>query len=130
LLLDHHGHDLVVKPAGLLSSLGLLLGGGAEGVQLLAGDAPHVADVLSGGAHVVVVISVPQAVLDHGVDDLLIAHAGAPALSGQRIGSSGHVLSAAGHDDIGVAGQDGAGTLNDGLHTGAAHHAHGIGGHR
>ena len=48
------GNDLVVKPSGLLGRLGLLLGGGAEGIQLLAGDAPHVADVLRSGAHVVV----------------------------------------------------------------------------
>ena len=47
--LDHHGDDLVVEAAGLLGGLGLLLGGGGEGVLLLAGDAPDVVDVLGGG---------------------------------------------------------------------------------
>ena len=129
LLLDHDGHDLVVKPSGLLGRLGLLLGGGAEGIQLLAGDAPHVADVLRSGAHVVVVVGVPQAVLDHGVHDLLVAHTGAPALGGEGVRGGGHVLGAAGHDDVGVAAQDGAGALDDALHAGAANHAHGVGGH-
>ena len=128
LLLDHDGDDLVLEAAGLDGGLGLLLGGGAESVQLLTGDAPHVADVLGGGAHVIVVEGVPQTVADHGVDDLLVTHAGAPALLGQGIGSGGHVLHAAGHHDVGVAGEDGAAGLDDGLHTGAADHAHGVGG--
>ena len=130
LLLDLHGdgNDLIVKTAGSLSSLGLLLGGSAEGVELFAGDAPNIADVLGGGAHVVVVERIPQAVLDHGVDKLLVAHAGAPAGVGSSIRSGAHVLGAAADDDIGVAGEDGAASLNDGLHTGAADHTDGIGG--
>ena len=76
----------------------------------------------------VVVIGVPQAVLDHGVHQLLVAHAGAPAGVGSGIGRSAHVLGTAAHHDVGVAGQDGAGTLNHGLHAGAAHHTHGVGG--
>ena len=130
LLLDLHGdgNDLIVKTAGSLRGLGLLLGGSAEGVELFAGDAPNIADVLGGGAHVVVVERIPQAVLDHGVDKLLVAHAGAPAGVGSGIRSGAHVLGAAADDDIGVAGEDGAASLNDGLHTGAADHTDGIGG--
>ena len=130
LLLDLHGdgNDLIVKTAGSLSSLGLLLGGSAEGVELFAGDTPNIADVLGGGAHVVVVERIPQAVLDHGVDKLLVAHAGAPAGVGSGIRSGAHVLGAAADDDIGIAGEDGAASLNDGLHTGAADHAHGVSG--
>ena len=77
----------------------------------------------------VVVVGVPQTVPDHGVDDLLVPHPGAPALIGQGEGGGGHVLGAAGHNDIGVPGQDGPGALDDALHAGAAHHAHGVGGH-
>ena len=128
LLLDHHGDDLVVEAAGVQSGLSLVLGGGGELVQLLTGDAPHVADVLGGGAHVIVVERIPQTVADHGVDDLLVTHAGAPALLGQGIGGSGHILHAAGHHDVGIAGEDGAAALDDGLHAGAAHHTHGVGG--
>ena len=76
----------------------------------------------------IVVVSVPQAVLDHGVDELLLAHASAPAGLGDGVGSSGHILGAAAHDHVGVAALDGAGALDDGLQTGAADHADGVGG--
>ncbi len=129
-LLDLHGDgdNLVVELAGGLRGFALLLGGDGKLVLLLAGNAPHVANVLSGGAHVVVVVCVPQAVLDHGVHQLLVAHAGAPAGIGSHVGSSGHVLRAAADHHVGVAGQNGACTLDDRLHTGAADHAHGVGG--
>ena len=76
----------------------------------------------------IVVISVPQAVLDHGVDQLLIAHAGTPAGVHGGEGSGAHVLGTTADNDVGVAGQDGAGALDDGLHTGAADHADGVSG--
>ena len=131
-LLDLHGHgnDLIVKPAGGLGGLSLLLGGGGKLVLLLAGDAPDVVDVLGSGAHVVVVVGIPQAVLDHLVHQLLVAHAGAPAGVGSQEGSGAHVLGAAADHNVGVAGQDGAGALDDRLHTGAADHAHGVGRNR
>ena len=129
-LLDLHGHgdDLSLELASLLGGLGLLLGGGGELVHLLAGDAPDVRDVLSGGAHVIVVVGVPQAVLDHGVDHLGVTHPGAVAAGGNGVGSGAHVLSAAADNHVGVAGQDGAGALDHGLHAGAADHAHGVSG--
>ena len=126
--LDRDGNDLVVKLTGSLSGLGLLLGGGGELVQILTGDAPDVADVLSGGAHMVAVEGIPQTVVDHGVYDLIVEHTGTPAGSGDGIGSGGHDLGTAGHDDVGVAGLDGTGGLNDALHAGAADHAHSVGG--
>ena len=76
----------------------------------------------------VVVESIPQTVVHHGVDDLVVAHAGAPTGGGDGIGSGGHILGAAGHDDLSIAGHDGAGSLDDGLHAGAAHHGHGVSG--
>ena len=45
-----------------------------ELVLLLARDLPLLGDVLGGGAHVIAVEGVPQAVLDHGVDQLERAH--------------------------------------------------------
>ena len=126
--LHHDGDDLVVEAARGLGSLGLLLRGGGKGVLLLPGNAPHVVDVLGGGAHVVVVIRVPETVGDHGVHHLLVPHARAPTLGGQGIGSSGHVLRAAGHDHVRVPGEDGPCALNHALHARAAHHAHGVGG--
>ena len=126
--LDGNGNDLIVKLAGSLSGFGLLLGGNAERVKLLTGDAPNVADVLGGGAHVIIVERVPQTVLDHRVDQLLVTHAGAPAGVKGGKGSHGHILGAAADDNVGVAGKDGARAFDDGLHAGAADHADGVGG--
>ena len=131
LLLHLHGdgHDLIVEAAGIPGGAGLLLGGGGELVLLAAGNAPDVVDILGGGAHVIVVIGVPQTVLDHGVHQLLVAHTSAPAGVHGGIGSGAHVLGAAADHDVGITGQDGACALDDGLHAGAADHADGIGRH-
>ena len=130
LLLDLHrdGNDLVIEAAGGLSGLGLLLGSSGELVLLTAGDAPDIIDVLGSGTHVIVIESIPQTVTDHGVHDLLVTHAGAPAGIGGGEGSSAHVLGTAADHDVGIAGQNGTGTLDDGLHAGAADHADGVGG--
>jgi hypothetical protein len=77
--LDGDGRDLVLELAGLLRGLGLVLRGDGELVLLLARDLPLAGDVLGGRAHVVAVEGVPQAVLDHGVDHLDVAHLGAVA---------------------------------------------------
>src|SRR5690606_32812272 len=53
-------------------------------------------------AHVVVVERVPQAVLDHGVDELDVAHLGAVAHVGGVHGPA-HALLAAGNDDGRIA---------------------------
>ena len=64
------GDDLVLELAGLLGGLGLVLRGNGEAVLLLARDLPLARDVLGRVAHVVAVEGIPQAVLDHGVDEL------------------------------------------------------------
>lgn len=92
LLLDRHCNDLVHKFAGSLGSLSLLLGSSSESVLLFAGDAPDIIDIFSSGAHVVVVVSFPQAVLDHGIHHLGVAHAGAVAAGRNGVGRCGHVL--------------------------------------
>ena len=107
-VLDHHvalagrdrdRHDLVLEAAGLLGRLGLVLGGHRELVLLLAGDLPFLGDVLGGRAHVVAVEGVPQAVLDHRVDELHVAHLGAGAHVG-GVGRERHRFLAARHDDV------------------------------
>src|SRR4029453_4739850 len=59
------------------------------GVAVLPGDAVPLRDVLRGDAHVVVVESVPQAVVDHVVKDLGVrtSHAVAVAALGQQEGA-------------------------------------------
>ena len=75
--LDGDGNDLVLEPAGLLRILGLVLRAGGERVLLFAGDLPFGGDVLRGDSHVIAVERVQQAVLQHGVDELDVAHLGA-----------------------------------------------------
>jgi hypothetical protein len=99
---DRDRHDLVLEAAGLLGRLGLVLGGHREAVLLLPGDLPFLGDVLGGRAHVVAVEGVPQAVLDHRVDELHVAHLGAAAHMG-RVGGERHRFLAARHDDAGIA---------------------------
>jgi hypothetical protein len=95
---DRDRHDLVLEPAGLLSRLGLVLRRDGESVLLLAGELPALRDVLRGVAHVVAIEGVHQAVLQHGVDELEIAHLRAAAhmlgMRGER-----HRFLAAGDDD-------------------------------
>jgi hypothetical protein len=66
--------DLILELAGFLGSFCLVLGGNGELVLLLARDLPFLGNVLCGLAHMVAVERVPQAVLDHGVDHLVVAH--------------------------------------------------------
>ena len=73
-----------------------------ELVLLLAGQLPALGHVLGGVAHVVAVEGVHEAVLQHGVHQLEIAHLGAVAHMG-RMGGERHGFLAAGHDDAGVA---------------------------
>ena len=122
------GDNLGLKLPGSLGGFGLLLGSGGELVLLLAGDAPDVVDIFRSGPHVVVVIGIPEAVLDHGVHQLLVAHAGTPAGIHRGKGSGAHVLSTTADNHVGVPGQDGTGALNERLHAGTADHAHGVGG--
>ena len=128
-LLDHDGNNFILETAGLDGGQGLLLGVVAKLVQLLTGDAPDVADVLCGGAHVVVVECVPQAVFNHGIHHFAIVHTSAPTSGGDGVRSRAHILGAAAHHHVSVAGKDGAGALDAGLQAGAADHAHGVGGH-
>ena len=102
---DGHRDDLVLEPAGLLRRLGLVLRSDGEIVLLLAADLPLGGDVLGGGAHVITVEGVHQPVLDHGVDELHLAHLHAVAqMRGVR--RERHRFLAAGDDDLGVAVDD------------------------
>ena len=103
--LDGEGGDLVLEPTGLLGGLGLVLGSQRELVLLLAGELPLGGDVLGGRAHVVAVEGVPEAVLDHGVDELHVAHLLTRAQVG-GVGRERHALLAAGDDDGVVAERD------------------------
>ena len=100
--LDGDRNDLVLELAGLLRGLGLVLRGNGELVLLRAGDLVLPRDVLGGVAHVVAVEGVPQAVLDHGVDQFEAAHLDAAAQI-LRVRGHAHGFLAAGDDDFGIA---------------------------
>src|SRR4029453_3175597 len=123
LLLDGHGHDLAGE-ALLAVGLGReLVAAGGVGVAVLPGDAVPLGDVLRGDAHVVVVERVPQAVVDHVINDLGVrqSHAVAVAALGKQEGRLVHVLDPAGQHHLGVAEGDLLGSIDDRLQPGAAH---------
>ena len=70
-----------------------------------AGDLPLAGDVLGGVAHVVAVEGVPEAVLDHGVDHLEVAHLHAVAQM-RAVRRLAHRFLAAGDHDLGIAVED------------------------
>src|SRR5436190_12378950 len=100
--LDGDGDDLVLELAGLLRGLGLVLRVNRKLVLLRAGDLVLPRNVLGGVAHVVAVEGVPQAVLDHGVDQFEAAHLDAAAQI-LRVRGHAHGFLAAGDDDFGIA---------------------------
>ena len=91
-----------LKRPALIAASALFCERDRERVLLLARDLILLGDVLGGVAHVVAVERVPQAVLDHGVDELEIAH----LLAGAQVGGVrrlAHALLAAGDHDPAVA---------------------------
>ncbi len=89
-------------------------------VLLLAGDLKLVGHILSGLAHVVVVVNVPETIIDHGIDNHVIAHAEAFARGGHEIGCVGHGLHATGNHDFRITGLDGLCSESHGLEAGTA----------
>ena len=116
--LDRHRDDLVLEAPGGLGGLGLLLRAGGEGVLLVAGQLPLARHVLGRVAHVVAVDGAPQSVLEHGVEELDVAHLGAVAQV-RDVGRLAHALLAAGDDDVGVAQLDGLVAQRDAAQAGA-----------
>ena len=72
--LHRESHDLVCKTAGALRGFGLVLRCDGELVLLVAGKLPLAGNVFSSDAHVVAVKGVGEAIFQHGVDHLEIAH--------------------------------------------------------
>jgi hypothetical protein len=103
-LLDRHRRDLVGEATFLLGGRGALVRLRRELVLRLTRDVADLADVILGArAHVQGVEGAPQAVADHRVDDLVVAHAVAGARPRQQVRRVGHRLHAARDHDFGVA---------------------------
>src|SRR5204863_3853886 len=70
---DLNRNNLGFEVALSLRGDGLAMGVDGELVLLFAGDAVFLGDVLAGQAHMVVVVNIPEAVMDHGIDQLSVA---------------------------------------------------------
>src|SRR6185437_11927872 len=104
-LLHDDGRDLILEAAGFARGFGFVLRGDGKLVLLFAGDLPFARDVLGRDAHVIAVEGIPQAVLDHRIDEADIAHLGARTqVSGMR--RLAHGLLSARHDDFSIAVED------------------------
>ena len=119
-LRDLDRYDFILETSGLLCRLGLVLRGHGERILVRTRHFIFLRDVLGCHTHVILVIDVPQAVHDHGVDQLGVAHAEAVARIVEHMGGRAHVLLAAGNDDVGVAAAYRLGRKMRGLETAAA----------
>ena len=130
LLLDlyHYGNDLLIELALFLSLGGVLLGTESELILHFAGDAPLLGNVFCGDAHVVIVERLPEAVLYHHIDNVRGGHAHAVAVArlGDGISGGAHVLHAANHHAVRLAGHYHGGGKVDGLKTGTAYVVDGL----
>ncbi len=77
----------------------------------------------------VVVESIPQSVVDHGIHQLALAHGGTHAVAVTALhhgeGSHVHVFGTAGNHDVGITGLDHLGSHVDAVQAGAADHVDG-----
>jgi hypothetical protein len=124
---DFDGDNFIGEAAFAPRGGSFLVGHEREAILIFASDVVFVRDELGGLAHMEVVVDIPEAVVDHGVDCCGVAHAEAAARLREQIGSIGHRLHAAGDDDIGIAGLDGLSGECDGAEAGAADHVDGDG---
>ena len=103
---DHDRDDFVFELSGFLRGLRLVLARRREFILLRAGNSVLLGYVFGGGAHVVLVVNVPEPVDDHAIDELRIAHAEPVARTEQHMGCGAHVFLPAGNDDVCVAAAD------------------------
>ncbi|CAI8866812.1 ABC transporter ATP-binding protein [Pseudomonas sp. IT-P291] len=112
--------DFALEAPALNGCCGFLLRGGSEGILCFTRDLVLLRQILGGDTHVVVVEGVPQAILDHAVLQLRMAHTQAGACLGQNIGGQTHVFLTASDDQFCVAAADCLDGKMDRLETGAA----------
>jgi hypothetical protein len=111
--LDRDGRDLVFEATFFPCGLGFVLRGNGVLILLIAGNLVLLGDVLCLITHVVAVEGIPEAVLDHGINETGIAHFHAIAQV-RTVGGLAHALLAAGNDDAGGAELDLLGAKRDG----------------
>ena len=82
-------------------------------------------DDLASESHVLVVEYVPESVVDHGVDDLLVVHLVSPPRTVEQVGGVGHALHSSSDEHLVLPGLDGVGGEHGGLESGSADVVHG-----
>ncbi|ROV93349.1 hypothetical protein VSDG_06889 [Cytospora chrysosperma] len=113
--------NLALEDTGLGGSLGLLVGLDGVFVLVLTGDAVGGGAQLSLHAHeLLLAVGVPQTVLLHAINQGAVAVLDTGAQVGEVVRGVGHGLGTTSNNDISVAGHDGLGTQDDGLHAGRA----------
>src|SRR5680860_1120464 len=104
--LDRDADDLVGEAAGVGRLGGEPVRALGEAVHVGAGDLELVGDLARLVDHLLLGERVGEAVVDHRVDRLDVAHPVAEAGARQQVRRAAHRLHAAGHGDLGVAGAD------------------------
>ena len=124
-LLGHlHRNNLILEASGFDGLLRLALALQGKGVLLFPAEVELFRHVFGGDAHMGVTEGAGEAIVDHGIEELAVAHALAPTGLGQHKGRLAHGLHAPGHDDLRIPGPDGLSGHDDRLQPGAADHVH------
>ena len=123
-LRNAHRHHFILETAFLPRGRAALVALDRKGILVLTAEAAFLRAQLGAVAHVVAVVHIGKAVLHHAVDQLHIAQllAGAACCHVKR--HLAHVLHAAGHHHIIVAGHYRLGTQHDRFHAARAHLVH------
>ena len=117
---DPDGNDLIVEHSLLDRLAGAGVAADGEIVLRAAGELEFTGAAVAVDAHGLAAVDIPEAVVDHRVDQLGIAHAVALAGLGEQVGGAAHALHAAGDDQPGVAQADRLIGEHDGLEPRAA----------
>ena len=99
-------NDLSLEPAGRLRRVEALLGPQGPPVLRLAADLEFADQILGVPARRLIRERVIEAVTQHAVIELAVAHAVAPAAARDQVGRQIHILHASGHSGLGTTQED------------------------
>jgi hypothetical protein len=120
LLGDRDRHDLLGEEPRLGRLPGAPVALDREGVLLLAAELEFAGAELGAAPHVEVIVGIPQAVVDHRIDELAVPEAEAVAHACGQVGGLAHALHPPGHHQLEVAAAEVVGGDHHRPHAGAA----------
>ena len=124
---NRDGNDFVGKDTVGDGFTSPLVAADSEVVLLSAGELVFCGALIAVGAHVLVVVGVAEAVVNHGIDEHSVAKTIAGASLWQQVRGQTHVFHTAGDDDIGLVQLDRLAGKHDGLESGATNFIDGRG---